>query len=888
MEVLKKLPAGFIPVEDEEPTVLKELPEGFEPDLPELKPVKPIEVDNLWGQTDIKSTSKVPDTYVEDIKASTSPSQKKEYETYMETKGKAGEVRSDVENIYNKYSTMVSTAKGLWNPEDRDKAIADMDSVKQEVVDELSSQGFKNPMFVDGELTIDINGAQTPIDNSILSDIWNSKMEATVAAGGAIAGGILTPGGPLLKAAGAIAGGMAGASVGRGLDILWNKVNLVNEVEDKVIYDQMVEAGIADAFMGVLGTAAFKSMAGAGRYMKRTYDFIADGNKEGALKHAKAHFGVSDSEAEDIVNQVESLVGEIPGTKEQKTIQALVQSRRGGEGVIESANIFHPSAGANMAKQIFKRAEEVSKASKEISADNVTRVIRDNLDKYTKEVKGYYKTVKESTKEFTKDYLFNYEKLGIDPIVESIGQNIENPTVKQRYLNLLTKIQDASEGRTFNDLIDLRQAVNEIKFATKNIKRRDQLSLDKVLNSIDGEISRVADTHIPDSKTWKNAWDTSKREYSKMKKMEKNILHKVLTRPGINEDTVVRMLSKYATAEDNTFFEVLDKLPKNVRNRVDGAVLNNMVEKYSAGEVGGSRAIHFPLLSQELNKVKWTSPKAKQQVRTINRMADVFKNDVNLAKVSGRLMVPKFQSYLTTDPVVRAKYELASSVFNYVKMLIPGDQADSIALARNVGKLLDNPLDQKSYKDMFRAMPKERRTFRERLDFDPQLNNLRQLYMDRKQALKALYNRDDIPHRLVWKKPLEAPTKAIPSDEVLFATDGGVISRDPTSAIMNQQSADLISDFIWQNTKNGTKLDITDQAFKYMESSRFENILNSVKNKMTIDDRNSNIEILSNIVKKEADILTNRIQKDFGVVMSVEDANKIIKLKLNELVKECQ
>ena len=36
----------------------------------------------------------------------------------------------------------------------------------------------------------------------------------------------------------------------------------------------------------------------------------------------------------------------------------------------------------------------------------------------------------------------------------------------QNFANLLSKVGDISEGRTFSDLVDLRQLVNEVKFST--------------------------------------------------------------------------------------------------------------------------------------------------------------------------------------------------------------------------------------------------------------------------------------------------------------------------------------------------------------------------------------------------------------------------------------
>ena len=73
----------------------------------------------------------------------------------------------------------------------------------------------------------------------------------------------------------------------------------------------------------------------------------------------------------------------------------------------------------------------------------------------------------------------------------------------------MTRIRDISEGRSFTDLIDLRQAVNDVKFSAGNLSKSDANSLETVLKSIDDEIKRGAETYIPSSKEWLNSWGTA-------------------------------------------------------------------------------------------------------------------------------------------------------------------------------------------------------------------------------------------------------------------------------------------------------------------------------------------------------------------------------------------
>lgn len=888
---MTELPSGFEIIGDAN-TTIGELPEGFEimsDSTPEVTK-EPDIMDRVSGAFSGAKVGFEKAGVAGAILGGVAGAKTPEVGKALETQAKAEEVYGNVDNIYSKYSTLLKTAKGLWNEEDRVQASNDIYALRQEAVNELARKGFENAKFnEDGELTVEKDGAVIPVETSFLQDLYKSKLETGGAVAGYLGGSAIGSRlGPVGAIAGRYLGSATGAALGRGADILINQLDLIKKVDNKLLTDQMTEAGIFDLAAGVLGDIAIRPAIGTAKWLKSVYGQVVAGNIDGAYEHALTHYGVSDTQAKELVGLFEKLAGEVEGTEKEKVLKVLAMTRPGGESIAEKANVFDSKASANIAKQIFNRAQDLLTQTKSLSADNVQAIVKDGLDNYTTEVKTFYNKVKESSDEFTQGYQFDFEATGLQPLLAKIGAEIKDPVVEQRFAGLLTRINDITEGRTFKDLIDLRQVVNDVKFSSNTLSYSDKQTLDSVLGSIDQEISRAADTYIPNSKAWKDSWSLAKSEYSNMKKLENNVLYKAMTRPGLDEDRVVKLLSKYISAGDNTFFEVMEKLPKNVRSRVDGSVLNEMVEKYSAGQVGGNRAVHFGMLSNELKKARWTSPQAKQTVRTIHRMAEVFKNDVNLAKVTGNIEIPKFQSYLTTDPVVRIKYEFASRVFNYVKQLMPGDEANSLALIKNTARLMENPLSDKGIKDMMRAIPKETRTFREKLNFDEQLRGLRQEYAGRQAKIKELYGKE-APPRLVWKKSTEAKTRELDNvGDTLYATTKGTIAGDPTSAIMKDRTDDIISDFIWQSTSKSND-EIVEKAAKYMDNARFEKIINYTRGQLKAGEREANAAMLDKIVRREADLMIKRIQADFGVRLPKEEADKIIALKFKEMLSEvCQ
>lgn len=810
------------------------------------------------------------------------------------------DAKADINYAHKRWAHLVDDIGGFMDEGMRAESALTSNTIKGHLVKELQDRGVQAEV-ADGQIFIAMpDGSKVELTDSsiareVLTDIVKNQYTIGSSIAGATAGYSLTPGSLPAKVAGATAGAAAGAYLGAGFDALINNIDLVNKLDAAQIHSKMVDEGVAAAILEPVGMVGAKLTVEAVKGLKNFYDFVLGGNREGAAQELKKNFNVDQTQIDEAIRNIEALQGPLPVSNQiDKGIMAVALTRPGGEAVISAAGVFNPSTPAVVGNQVFKRAEDVLKTTRELAADNTLPIVRQNLDAYTREVQDYYKVVKEAPAEFTKDYSFDFDKLGIMPIVDDIGTRIENPAIKQRFIDTLTRIEQASEGRGFTDLIDLRQAVNDIKFNTSRMKFSDKQALDSVIKTIDTEIDNAAKTHIPNSDGWMANWKKAKSEYASMKDLESNVLYKALTRPGISEETVIKTFTKYIAAGDDTFYNVMEKLPKNVQNRVEGSVLNNLTEKYTAGAIGTNRAVNFPQLSNELKKVSWSSPKAKQVVRTINRMAEVFKNDVNLARVSGRIEIPSFQSYLTTDPVARLKYEVASNVFNYAKMLVPGEQANTLALVKNTGKLLENPLDAKALKDIMGAKPKERREFRDKLNFEEELLNLRNMYFERQMALRQMYGKD-APPRLVWKSDpaklaeLQNPQgQVLPNtNQVLYGTQRGRVGTNPSEVTLSERADDLITEFIWANTKNAKNDDIVAKATEYVNDRRYQGIMQRVANKLAKDDIENNAKVVANSIRAEAGILIKRIEKDFGLKLPKEEAEKLVSIKFKEIMEKC-
>ena len=180
---------------------------------------------------------------------------------------RASEVVTAVESARSSNSTFI---KSFGTKKQRQEAERATTTVKQAVVDELYTQGYRNPRYeTDGNLYIDFDGQPQKVDSSILAAIGANKFEIAGSMGGATAGAaagaaIGTASFPVVGTAigagiGALAGGIAGAYTGPGADIVVSNMKTVEDVEDKLLFAQMEDAGVADAVFSAVGTGAIIS-----------------------------------------------------------------------------------------------------------------------------------------------------------------------------------------------------------------------------------------------------------------------------------------------------------------------------------------------------------------------------------------------------------------------------------------------------------------------------------------------------------------------------------------------------------------------------------------------------------------------------------------------------
>ncbi|MGE4420567.1 MAG: hypothetical protein AB7D38_12170 [Sulfurimonas sp.] len=843
---------------------------------------------------------------------------------------RAAEVVTAVESARFSNSTFI---KSFGTKKQRQEAELATTGVKQKVVDELYSQGYQNPRYeADGNLYIDFDGQSQKVDSSILAAIGASKFEATGSMGGAAAGAaagaaIGTASFPIVGTAigaglGALAGGMAGAYVGRGADIVVSNMKTVEDVEDKLLFAQMEDAGVADAVFSAVGTGAMKVAGKAGGYivnkgipmsgksLKDLTQLIIDKNLSGAVDYAKRYLNVSNTEAEAAVRKIEEKVGPLRGNSQEKILQALTLTKPGGEDIVNAMSSFDPIAGRNYVKTITDRAAQVKERVSSLDLDlvnseNKMNAITQDLDAYTTEVANFYTKVKQAPIEFTKNYSFDYDAMGVKPILETIGDRIEDPIMKERFLNTLKRTGESSDNRGFVDLIDLRQEINYL--IKPNMRFTDKKALINTLKTIDDELDAAADLFIPEAQTWKELWSTAKSKYSEMKQLEENVLYKALTTPGLSQEVIASKLSKYVTAGDDTFVNVVSKLSKATRSKIDNVILDKMVDKHTVGSIEGAQAIDFPALASDLSIIKFESPKTKQLAEMISEMSKIYKNDPNLARATGAIPSSENSLAMATDIATRAKLESTKTLWKYIKQFMPGDKAKGIALTRHMAELFKEPVKADNIEKFRGLLAQDRRKGFTLPNFDEAIQTLQNEFIRRKEVYKQFMSDVEIAERpdILWgPSDITGASRYVERDEAgniitskpmdIYGTLKGskaTITLAEPGVLPEQRVSNTAADLNKLIFKSGMpiKEKVNIESFVKKQDtlldSRYRNLMNNTS--LSTKDINKNMDKVSDIINKETMQLVDIVKKQTGAVISEDGARRLVLAKFAKIAKEC-
>lgn len=616
----------------------------------------------------------------------------------------AQQLVTDLKVIQPAMVSLTERAQGMMGNQLKQRQVEVAEREAQQKIVNLASERGISVQVQGGEYFAQTeDGKWAKVTPDLLDELASAKGEIVGGTAGAIAGGMMMPiPHPLAKFLGSAAGAALGAAAGTQLDYLYSAMKVSEDMNAQVALNKALTA----AELSIVGDSIAYPIAKLGgaavRGIKRAKDLIIDGNSAGAYQALKDTMFISDGEAQQIVEGLQKFAAVPGGNPAEQRIASTILTRPGGEAIVQSVVRDSPKASQAIVQALDSRAQDIMRTSSELSGEGVAKLLREDLDNYVADVKGFYGSVKDrALKAPGADQVqFDYDGLAVEPVLKRLQANIQDPTVLQRFVAQAERIRETSDSRSFGDLLELRHLVNDFKFNKRITSAKDYDALNEVLTRIDGAVKQSAELVVPDAKQWLTDWASARAKYAQMMRAQENVLVKALRSPNITEAEVGNRLVKHIQTVDGTLEEVLSKLPANARKRAEGAVIKTLVDKTTAGAEGGLRATDFPTLAKELDKITFTTKEPRQLKLAVNKMAEVFRNDLALAKASGRVYFQRPGGFLADDLASKFKYQAAQNIFQNVQKILPTEHGRGIALIAKAADLLENPLHAKTAKEL--------------------------------------------------------------------------------------------------------------------------------------------------------------------------------------------
>jgi hypothetical protein len=619
----------------------------------------------------------------------------------------------------------------MWNQDQ----MARLEVFNQELANQVTTLAQERGIditYEDGLYYVtDQNGQKVEASPTMMQQLYGDKFETGGALAGAVAGGRagLALGKHWITAAiGAVAGSAVGSVVGSELDYVNAAMSTRQSLDGRLAYEKAIGAAQAsltyDAIFGA-GAIAAKGLAWIGgktwRTLNTAYNMAKDGNVQGAYDALKSQLSIDDTRAQEVVQLWEKINGmDVPtgATLQEKALTILATTESGGESILRQVAATNPRASAAIRQEVNQRAQTLLDESNSVADDGAAVRVLSSLRSYVDDTKLYLDTVKQ---EFVNNTLVEMgEKVDYTNQISSVFDTIMDFTsIDANSMDFLMDRMKRTQDRARNivepgDLLEFRSSLNSLKYSRSITNTVALNKIDELLGTVDGQIESIAIKSLGETegREWLDQWEEARESYSHMLIVQQNGLFNALTKETtsgkpITAATVARSLVRYGPSIDdayirrggeavNTYEEIIDLLPVSTVRDVEGIMVQELVAKYTAGNQGGLRATHFPSLAEALSVYPFRTAEAQNIKEVVTQLGQLYKNDAAIAQATGGITMEAFQSYLTTNPIARAQYSIASEVFNYAQQMTGGSRSSTRALINRVAEFLDKPLNPRT------------------------------------------------------------------------------------------------------------------------------------------------------------------------------------------------
>lgn len=554
---------------------------------------------------------------------------------------------------------------------------------------------------------------------------------------------------PLGAAAGFIAGSLvgsaSGSSIGTTVDLLANSFQLKEDLDLEIVKTKMIEAGVYDAATSLIASGVIKgAIKPAYKALDYSVGLIRDGNAKAALNYLVETLGITSEQAakitDDFIKTLDNqnltvdrvLVGNRAMSDAEKQIFALSSTQEGLESMVASAGGAVPRVLNSIKRSVDNRAKEIYRVVNDMADPNVGDTLAKGLDEYEDIVKDLY----QSTKKFGVDsientaYRYDIDTTALQPILSAMRETVaSNPDRLGDVGALIDRIATSNQSPTFSNLLDFQRSLNELKHnsilkktvaqgtVVKGKSGYDALqAIDTIIRRTENEIEFAAKNNMPKevATEWLKQWKGAKEEYSKMSQLKVNAIARMANNSNAPEETLKNMIGKYGKdyiRDREVVNAVLEKVPHKTKVKVEVAAIQSMLKDVTEGTAGSYQAIDFVRLADDIAELNISTREGKHLAKTIGRMADVYKNDINLYSLSGgRISKKRGDATIGTDLSTIAKANMTRRVWNAIQSWNPIRNVNkSEALITRMEKLLANPTSVKTTDAFISMFPKDER-----------------------------------------------------------------------------------------------------------------------------------------------------------------------------------
>jgi len=532
-------------------------------------------------------------------------------------------------------------------------------------------------------------------------------------------------------------------------------------------------------------------------------------------------------------------------TGESNSIENKVKSLVDGLGD-EGATLKREIAHDPMAvKNLNRRVKETKKSVEELAKSNFNvENFADDLDNAYTDVSKKYGEVKEQISSVPVDKRFEMEPW------EALDEATAGDVKELRNL-----IGEDNPYINSKDLVEAMPIINKL------IRRSKGKTLHKW-----SEVSKAVDTQLRDvlTESQYKLWKETNTLYSKMASVRESKLGNLIAtakgksfkgNPKSTPEEVMAKLSK-VNAGDDTFTNIVTLVGKDKTEELEKGIISSALKEDKA----------WKTISKNLRNKGFVTAEGKRLQNIVNEFQTVFKTDDAMRVLNTN--IGHEGASIATTAEGKAAVWVINKLANMIRKHVPfSAEAKHLRKLDTLEEVLRSPTLSAKLSETFEKLPQSVKD-----DIGTAYVAKLQEEMKKEQAIKH-----------IDYKP-EAKITGDTNVKPLYSTPEGTVGTDATKVTLHDAQTKMVKEALGKDYSN----DIINQTSKLLNSKRFNNVIKSTSDRMKADELSSNMTMLKKTIKSEVDQIVKRINKDYGVKLPPKEVEKIYKLKVQEMLKDCK